>query len=215
MSAFTPEQVEEYSLSLTQQIKILADHQSQTNSHVVESNRLLTALAKLKSGLMKLTKIEWYKRYQSTFENYFFDQLLLSYTNQIKKDYIKFWQDLNVIEQMEFTKLQEVLFRIPNLGLLTTDNFGSLVSKPLLSEISHWAKIYKFELNDSQSYQPTLGVDQYDYLLTDENGDTFILSAFVYQKYIELQLDFGFQHSYLTNVIRAIFSLIDQQQKRA
>jgi len=215
MSAFTPEQVEEYSLSLTQQIKILADHQSQTNSHVVESNRLLTALAELKSGLMKLTKIEWYKRYQSTFENYFFDQLLLSYTNQIKKDYIKFWQDLNVIEQMKFTKLQEVLFRIPNLGLLTTDNFGSLVSKPLLSEISHWAKIYKFELNDSQSYQPTLGVDQYDYLLTDENGDTFILSAFIYQKYIELQLDFGFQHSYVTNVIRSIFSLIDQQQKRA
>lgn len=215
MSAFTPEQIEEYSSSLNQQIKILADHQSQTNSHTVESNQLLTALAELKSGLMKLTKIEWYKLYQSTFENYFFDQILLSYTNQIKKDYIKFWQDLIEFELMEFTKLQEALFRIPNLGLLTTDNFGSLVSKLLLSEVSHWAKIYKFDLSSSQSYQPTLGVDQYDYRLMDENGDVFVLSAFVYQKYIELQLDFGFQHSYLTNVIKSIFSLIHQQQKRA
>ena len=216
MTSFTPQETQDYSNSLSEQIQVLSNHQSQTNNHVVKSNLLLTSLAKLKSELQNATKLDWYKQYISVYESYFFDQLLLQYTSLIKKNFILFWKKLNINDQMEASKLSDKLYRIPNLRVLTSDNFENLVGNKFITNAKIWAKFDKIEFSYSREYKPSLGVNQHDFRFIDIDEDTSIFLVFAYADRIEIQLELGFKHnSVLDKYLVQLFGNISEQQQKA
>lgn len=219
MSAFSPYEIEKLELNLDNQIQLLIQYQNQLNNprKNPELNELIESLSLLKSSLEKkeVTKLNWYKSYLSIFETKFFKPLADEYIRSIREAYYQLWLMATNLEQQEFAKLNSNLWRYPNLGILSADNFQKLVFEEFKQLRKTWLYSYEVRADFSKTDRPGHPGIFFMIILSDNKGNKLTITVYLSKVWIEVSFDDEGAIGYESGFKDAIMDQICEVQRRA
>ena len=204
-------QAEQYIEIIQAMVRKLASHQSATDNEVPLSNNLIERLVRLKKMLAdNVLNTLWFSNYTDIYQEFFFDPKLTSYTDLVSSDYMGIWKSLSLVEKIASAKLSDVLYRFPNMTILTNENLETKISSLYRGSTKVVANNRGLVFNSYRTYDPNFHVYEYTFNYAKEDQGNLAIQVWVFpgeikiiQKNngVDIEIAKAFQTMFLHNLL--------------